>query len=35
MEFGWGSPLGLGAFFAGIGILMWGLSIGDRRKKGE
>ena len=27
MEFGWGTPIGLGIFFAGLGILLWGLSI--------
>jgi hypothetical protein len=24
MVFGWGSPIGLGVFFAGLGVLAWG-----------
>jgi len=24
MDLGWGSPIGMGAFFAGLGVLFWG-----------
>ena len=26
-KYGWGSPFGLGIFFTGIGILLYGLSV--------
>lgn len=25
--YAWASPFGLGAFFAGLGVLLWGLSL--------
>jgi hypothetical protein len=28
--FAWASPIGLGVFLAGVGILMWGLSQGRK-----
>lgn len=33
MDFGWGTPIGLGAFFTGLGILLWGLSAGKWHKE--
>jgi hypothetical protein len=32
MEFGWGSPIGLGIMLAGLGIFFWGLSYGKWHK---
>lgn len=36
--FGWGNPVGLGIFFAGLGVFFWGiynLSRADRNKPGR
>ncbi len=33
MDFGWGSPAGLGIFIAGIGFLFWGISYLSGKKK--
>jgi hypothetical protein len=30
--FSWGSPIGLGVFFAGLGVLFWG---GQFRRRGK
>jgi hypothetical protein len=34
MDFGWGSPVGLGILLAGLGIFLWGAQ-GARKGKGE
>jgi hypothetical protein len=33
MEFGWGSPVGLGILLAGLGIFLWGAQASRRGKK--
>gem|GEM_PF-3490214 len=33
MDLSWGSPVGLGAVLAGLGILFWGLSTASRKGK--
>ncbi len=31
--FSWGSPIGLGVFFAGLGVLLWGRHFSAKRKE--
>ena len=33
MDFGWGDPVGLGVFLAGLGLFLWGA--GSSRTVGE
>jgi hypothetical protein len=32
MVFGWGSPVGLGVFFAGLGVLIWAGHFSKRKQ---
>lgn len=31
--FSWGSPIGLGVFFAGLGVLIWAGKLGGKSKQ--
>jgi len=30
---GWGSPIGVGVFFAGFGVFLWGCQFAKKRKE--
>jgi len=33
MAFFWTGPVGVGAFLAGLGVLLWGISTLEKKKK--